>query len=40
VTEAATIVSAARLTTYEAELSKAGKKHDVLFNADGTLAKK
>ena len=40
VTEAATIVSAAGVTTYEAELSKAGKKHDVLFNADGTLAKK
>ena len=40
VTEAATIVSAAGATTYEAELSKAGKKHDVLFNANGTLAQK
>ena len=40
VTEAATIVSAAGVTTYEAELSKGGKKHDVLFNADGTLVKK
>ncbi|AMJ65980.1 PepSY-like domain-containing protein [Hymenobacter sp. PAMC 26628] len=40
VTEAATIVSATGATTYEAELSKAGKKHDVLFNENGTLAKK
>ena len=40
VSEAATLVSAAGTTTYEAEVSKAGKKHDVLFNADGTLVKK
>ena len=35
VTEAATIVSAAGVTTHEAELSKAGKRHDVLSNALG-----
>lgn len=40
VTEAATIVSAAGTTTYEAELSKGGQHQDVLFNADGSLAKK
>ena len=40
VTEAATLVSAAGVMTYEAELSKAGKSHDVLFNADGSLVKK
>ncbi|GAC1591039.1 MAG: hypothetical protein NVS3B25_10080 [Hymenobacter sp.] len=41
VTEAAKIVTAATgATTYEAEVSQAGKKHDVLFNADGTEAKK
>lgn len=40
ITEAATIVSAAGTTTYEAEVSKGGKQQDVLFNADGSLAKK
>ncbi len=40
VTEAATIVTADGKTTYEAEVSKGGKHQDVLFNADGTLAKK
>jgi len=40
VTEAATIVSASGTTTYEAEVSKGGKHQDVLFNADGSLAKK
>lgn len=35
VTEAATLISADGKTTYEAELS-----HDVVFNADGSLAKK
>ena len=40
VTEAATLVSASGTTTYEAEVSKGGKQHDVLFNADGSLVKK
>lgn len=40
VTEAATIVTADGQTTYEAEVSKGGKHQDVLFNADGSLAKK
>ena len=40
VTEAATLVSADGKTTYEAEVSKGGKSHDVVFNADGSLAKK
>ena len=40
VTEAATIVSAAGVTTCEAELSKGGKKHDVLLIADCTFVKK
>ncbi|GAB3638263.1 hypothetical protein GCM10027422_38530 [Hymenobacter arcticus] len=40
VQEAATIVSASGTTTYEAEVRKGGKKQDVLFNADGTLARK
>ena len=40
VTEAATLVSAEGKTTYEAEVSKGGKSHDVLFNADGSLVKK
>jgi hypothetical protein len=40
VTEAATIVTADGKTTYEAEVSKGGKHQDVLFNADGSLAKK
>lgn len=40
VTETAMLVSAAGVTTYEAEVSKAGKSYDVLFNADGSLAKK
>ena len=36
VTEAAKIVTATTgATTYEAEVSRAGKKKDVLFNADG-----
>lgn len=34
-TEAATIISAAGVTTHKAELSKAGKRHDVLCNALG-----
>ena len=40
VTEAATIVSASGATTYEAEINTKGKRQDVVFNADGTLAKK
>ena len=41
ITEAAKIVTAATgTTTYEAEISRAGKHRDVLFNADGTEAKK
>ena len=40
VTEAATLVSASGTTTYEAEISKGGKHQDVVFNADGSLAKK
>ena len=41
VTEAAKIVTAATgATTYEAEISRGGKHRDVLFNADGTEAKK
>lgn len=41
VTEAARIVTAATGTTvYEAEVSRAGKKQDLLFNADGTAVKK
>ena len=40
VTEAAVLVSASGTTTYEAEVSKGGKHHDVVFNADGSLAKK
>ncbi len=40
VTEAATLISADGKTTYEAEVSKGGKSHDVVFNADGSLAKK
>ena len=40
VTEAATIVAASGATTYEAELSKHGKRQDVVFHADGTPAKK
>ena len=40
ITEAATLVSANGATTYEAEVSKGGKHQDVVFNADGTLAKK
>ena len=40
ITEAAKIVTATTGTiTYEAEVSQAGKHHDVLFNADGTEAK-
>ena len=40
VTETATIVTADGKTSYETEVSKGGKHHDVLFNADGSLAKK
>ena len=40
ITEAATLISAEGKTTYEAEVSKGGKSHDVVFNADGSLAKK
>ena len=40
VTEAAVLVSASGATTYEAEVSKGGKHQDVVFNADGSLAKK
>ena len=41
ITEAAKIVTAATgTTTYEAEISQAGKHRDVLFNADGTEVKK
>lgn len=39
-TEAATLVSAGGAPTYEAKLSKAGKSHDVMFNANGSLVKK
>ncbi|QKG59248.1 PepSY-like domain-containing protein (plasmid) [Hymenobacter sp. BRD128] len=38
--EAATIVRADGSTVYEAEVSKGGKAQDVLFTADGSLAKK
>lgn len=40
VTEAAILVSASGTTTYEAEVSNKGKQQDIVFNADGTLAKK
>lgn len=40
VNEAATIVRADGSTVYEAEVARGGKAQDVLFNADGTLAKK
>ncbi len=41
ITEAAKILTAATgITTYEAEVSRGGKHHDVLFNADGTEVKK
>ena len=40
VTEAAVLVSASGATTYEAEVSQGGKRHDVVFNADGSLVKK
>ncbi|MGY3087663.1 hypothetical protein ACVWYF_000689 [Hymenobacter sp. UYAg731] len=41
ITEAAKIVTAATgATTFEAEISQAGKHRDVLFNADGTEVKK
>ncbi|GAB3243389.1 hypothetical protein GCM10027346_40200 [Hymenobacter seoulensis] len=40
VTEAAKIVTATGTTIYEAEISRAGKKRDLLFNADGTEVKK
>ncbi len=37
---AATIVRADGSTVYEAEVARGGKAQDVLFHADGTLAKK
>jgi hypothetical protein len=40
VNETATIVKADGSTVYEAEVSKAGKKQDVLFTADGKVAAK
>ena len=40
ITEAAALVSKSGVTTYEAEVMKDGKKQDVVFNADGTLAGK
>ncbi|AWM32233.1 PepSY-like domain-containing protein [Hymenobacter nivis] len=40
INEAATIVRADGSTVYEAEVARGGKAHDVLFNADGSLAKK
>ena len=41
ITEAAKIVAAATgLTTHEAEVAQGGKHRDVLFNADGTEARK
>ena len=40
VAEAATIVKADGSTVYEAEVSKIGKKQDVLFTADGKVALK
>ena len=40
VTEAAVLVLASGATTYEAEVSQGGKHHDVVFYADGSLAKK
>lgn len=40
ITEAATLVSGAGVTTYEAEVKQDGKSHDVVFNADGTVLKK
>ncbi|QKG58608.1 hypothetical protein GKZ68_19420 [Hymenobacter sp. BRD128] len=39
ISEAATIVRADGSTVYEAEVVKGGKHQDVLFNADGSLAK-
>jgi len=36
ITEAAKIVTATGATTYEAEISRGGQPHDVLFRADGT----
>ncbi len=40
INEAATIVRADGTTVYEAEVAKGGKKHDVLFTADGRVAPK
>jgi len=40
INEAATIVRADGSTVYEAEVARGGKAHDVLFNANGSLAKK
>ena len=40
INEAATITRADGSTVYEAEVARNGKAHDVLFNADGSLAKK
>ena len=39
VKEAATIMRADGSTVYEAEVARGGKAQDVLFHADGTLAK-
>ena len=40
INEAATIMRADGSTVYEAEVARGGKAHDVLFNANGSLAKK
>ena len=40
INEAATITRADGSTVYEAEVARGGKAQDVLFNADGSLAKK
>ena len=39
INEAATITRADGSTVYEAEVARGGKAQDVLFNADGSLAK-
>ena len=40
INEAATIVRANGTMVYEAEVAKGGKRHDVLFTADGRVAPK
>ncbi len=40
INEAATIMRADGSTVYEAEVARGGKAQDVLFNADGSMAKK